>query len=363
MKIIIDARESGTSTGRYVDKLVENLHKLKTDLDFTVLTKPSRVDYMGIIAPKFEIIPSNFKEFTFAEQTGLGRQLNYLKPDLVHFAMTQQPAFYKGSVVTTIHDLTTARFKNPSKNSVLFNSKQVVYRWLIKRVARKSKKIITPSHFVKNDVAQYADIQPDKITAIHEAADTITEHAELFKPLVDKHFIMYLGRPLPHKNLDRLVEAFKLLQAKYPAHKLVLAGKKDVLYQRMEEKIRTEGIQNVVFTGFVSEGQLRWLYENTAAYIFPSLSEGFGLPGLEAMVHGAPVLSSNATCLPEIYGQAAHYFDPMDINDMATKISEVLEDKKLRNKLIENGKKQAAKYSWRQMAEQTLEVYKEALKA
>jgi len=111
----------------------------------------------------------------------------------------------------------------------------------------------------------------------------------------------------------------------------------------------------------VSEGQLRWLYENTAAYIFPSLSEGFGLPGLEAMAHGAPVVSSNATCLPEIYGNAAHYFDPLDINDIANKTNDVLTNSDLRNELIKKGKTQAAKYSWQQMAKQTLEVYKKAL--
>jgi glycosyltransferase involved in cell wall biosynthesis len=113
----------------------------------------------------------------------------------------------------------------------------------------------------------------------------------------------------------------------------------------------------------VSEGQLRWLYENCAAYVFPSLSEGFGLPGLEAMVHGAPVVSSNATCLPEVYGEAAHYFDPLDVDDIASKIGETLDNEALRSNLIKKGKEQAAKYSWRRTAEQTLEVYEKALNA
>jgi glycosyltransferase involved in cell wall biosynthesis len=166
---------------------------------------------------------------------------------------------------------------------------------------------------------------------------------------------------MPHKNLGRLIDAFVVLQKTYPELVLVLAGKKDANYARHEERVRREGIYNVVFTGFVSEGQLRWLYENCAVYVFPSLSEGFGLPGLEAMVHGAPVVSSNATCLPEVYGEAAHYFDPLDTSDMAAKIGEVLYDEALRSNLIKKGKEQAAKYSWRRTAEQTLEVYEKAL--
>ena len=140
-------------------------------------------------------------------------------------------------------------------------------------------------------------------------------------------------------------------------------GKKDANYSRIEADVLKRGIKGVVFTGFASEGQLRWLYENTEAYVFPSLSEGFGLPGLEAMVHGAPVVSSNATCLPEIYGKGAHYFDPLNVGDMENAINSVLTDGKLRKKLIDLGHKQASKYSWKRMAEQTLEVYNKALKS
>ena len=176
-----------------------------------------------------------------------------------------------------------------------------------------------------------------------------------------KQFVMYVGRPSPHKNLERLIQAFKLLKAQHPDLILVLAGKRDANYRRVEAAVETQEIKNVVFTDFVSEGQLRWLYEQTLAYVFPSLSEGFGLPGLEAMLHGAPVVSSNATCLPEVYGEAAHYFDPTDVQAMADAINEVLTDKVLRDALIQKGRLQAAKYSWQRLAGQTLEIYKQAL--
>ncbi len=361
-RIAIDARELRTSTGRYVERLIHYLQQIDKTNDYTVLLKPKDFDGWQPIGDNFNKVVCEYKEFTLGEQLGFFRQLRGLRADLVHFPMAQQPVLYRGKTVTSIMDLTTARFRNPSKNPVIFSFKQLIYKWLVKRIARKSKKIIAISEFVKNDIAEYAQVSKDKITVTYLAADKINEPSQPLTRLVDKQFIMYVGRPQPHKNLRRLIDAFAIIQKNHPNLYLVLAGKKDVLYLQHERYVKKKGLKNVYFTGFVSEGQLRWLYENTAAYIFPSLSEGFGLPGLEAMVHGAPVVSSNATCLPEIYGGAAVYFDPLDVNDMAVKIDEVLDDKKMRQKLIEAGKKQAGKYSWQRMAEQTLQVYKDALK-
>jgi glycosyltransferase involved in cell wall biosynthesis len=172
---------------------------------------------------------------------------------------------------------------------------------------------------------------------------------------------MYVGRPLPHKNLNRLIDAFKLLQQRFPDLHLILVGKKDPLYLTIEERLRKEGITNVFLTGFVTEGQLKWLYQNCRAYTFPSLSEGFGLPALEALRHGAPLVSSNATCSPEIYGDAALYFDPLNVQDMSDKIATMISDDQLRDDYKARGFAQADKYSWRRMAEQTLAVYKKAL--
>ena len=361
-RIIIDARESGTSTGRYVDKLVEYLAKRQPRHEVVVLTKSPRLAYIRSIAPAFEAVASDYKEFTFAEQLGLKSQIEALQPDLVHFNAPQQPVLYRGRVVTTIHDLTTIRFDNPAKNWLVFKLKQLVYRWVVKRVAKKSVKLLAPSRFVRDDVAAYTSVVKSKIVVTYEAADQITAAAEPLEALKNQQFIMYVGRPLPHKNLERLLSAFGRLKQAHPELKLVLAGQRDFLYKQLERKLARHTLDGVIFTGFVSEGALRWLYEHTAAYVFPSLSEGFGLPGLEAMVHGAPVVSSNATCLPEIYGEAAHYFDPLDVGDMAAKIDEVLSDDQLRIRLIKAGAAQAKKYSWAKMAGQTLEVYEQALK-
>jgi len=363
MRIVIDARESGTSTGRYVDKLVEYLHKLKPEHEIIVLTKTPRAKYMREIAPGFKVIESNFREFGFGEQLGLKRQLDKLNPDLVHFAMTQQPVLYKGKAITTIHDLTTIRFDNPAKNKAVFKTKQAVYKKVIKKVAKKSRYLITPSEYVKQDVAQYANIPPGKIAVTYEAADKISAPAQAIPRLEGKQFIMYVGRATPHKNLNRLLDAFVILKKNNPELMMALAGKLDANYRQLEARVtRKRMADSIVFTDRVSEGELKWLYMNTALYVFPSLSEGFGLPGLEAMIHGAPVASSNATCLPEIYGKAAYYFNPKSTFDMASKVSNVLSSSGLRADLIQKGRIQAAKYSWRNTAKHTLDIYEEALK-
>ncbi len=357
-RIVIDARELRTSTGRYIERLLHYLQKIDTENDYVVLLKSKDVAGWVPTNPRFRAVACPYKEFTFEEQLGFKKQLDGLGADLVHFGMVQQPILYKGKVVTTIHDLTTVRFLNPDKNPYVLKAKQQVYKQVIKRAARKSLAVITPSEFVKKDLVDFTGIKSEKVTVTYESADPITEAPEIVSGLEGSKFIMYIGRPTPHKNLERLIESFVLLQKTNPDLKLVLAGKKDANYQRIEQGVVRRGIQNVIFTDFVSEGQLRWLYENCQAYVFPSLSEGFGLPGLEAMIHGAPVVSSNATCLPEIYGEAAHYFDPTDVNAMSKAINEVLTDPALRKQLTDNGKQRTTLYSWHHMATQTLAIYK-----
>lgn len=360
-KIVIDNRESGTTTGRYIDKLVEHLHALQPTYEIVVLAKPHRVEYIRSIAPNFTTTESPFKEFTFEEQFGLKKQLDSLKADLVHFGMVQQPLLYRGRHVTTMHDLTTLRFRNPDKNPVVFVLKQQVYKFLNRTAAHTSKAIITPTEFVKRDIAKFCHVKPDKITVTLESADQLPTPSEPVQTLVDKRFITYNGRPTPHKNLERLIESFAIVKKEQPDLHLALVGKTDANYRRIAERVTQRGIEGVIFTDFISDQQLRWTYENCLAYVCPSLSEGFCLPVVEAIMHGAPVASSNSTCLPEVLGDAAAYFDPRDVSAMADVIKQFAIDPILRETYIEKGRAQAAKYSWRRMAEQTLEVYRQAL--
>lgn len=363
MHIAIDARELRTSSGRYVERLLHYLQLLDSDHEFSVLLKPEDLDDWHPTNSSFTKVACPHKEFSFDEQIGFNRQLGALGADLVHFAFPQQPIRYSGKTVTTIHDLTTLRFYNPDKKRTSFVLKQRIYAQVIRRAVKKSRAVLVPSEFVKQDLVSFARLQPDNITVTYEAADVIQNLPTPLPDLQNSKFIMYVGRPTPHKNLERLIAAYTSLLSQHPDLKLALVGKKDANYMRIAAAVTAKHRDNVVFTDFASEGQLKWLYENCAAYVFPSLSEGFGLPGLEAMVHGAPVVSSDATCLPEIYGDAAHYFDPRNTPAMANAINEVLINDALRTSLIKKGRLQAERYSWHRMAEETLAVYDQALES
>ncbi len=227
---------------------------------------------------------------------------------------------------------------------------------------QKSERIIVPTRFVAKDLADLYPFTRGKTAVTYEASEPpIHQPAE---PLDDikKPFIMHVGSPFPHKNLRHLIKAFELLLTRKPDLTLVLIGKKEFYFKELEQWAKERSsYSSIRFTGFIDDNELKWLYENAAAYVLPSLSEGFGLPGLEAMAHGCPLVSSDATCLPEVYGDAAHYFDPYSLQETAAAIEDVLDDSKLCKKLVLNGHKQVQKYSWQTMAEQTLNVYKEAL--
>jgi glycosyltransferase involved in cell wall biosynthesis len=362
-RIAIDGRElGGSGTGRYVERLLHYLQILDHENDYFVLIRPNYFDKWHPSSKNFTKIKCPHKEFTFAEQLGLLRQIRKLNLDLVHFPMVQQPVLYKGKTATTMNDLTTLHFRNPSKNFVIFTIKRWVYWWVNKVVARKSDALMSFTNFVKEDVSKFADVRKDKITVINLAAEELAGEAEPIAKLKGEDFIMFTGRPLPHKNLYRLIEAFANLRQKHPDLLLAIIGKKDASYNtyiKFMEKLNVG--DSIVFTDYIPDGQLKWALGHTKAYIFPSLSEGFGLPGLEAMHYGAPVISSNATCLPEVYGDAAHYFEPTDVKDIVSKIDDVLSNPKLRENLVEKGKIRVKKYSWQRMAEQTLEVYQKVL--
>ena len=176
---------------------------------------------------------------------------------------------------------------------------------------------------------------------------------------VKKPYLLYVGNAFPHKNLERLIKAFKVILASKPSLKLILVGKIDDFYKSFQILCKKMGIEkNVIFAGRVSDKELKRLYQNALIYVFPSFCEGFGLPGLEAMENGLPVVSSDSSCLPEIYGDAALYFNPQNTEEMVKAILELSNNKELRDELIKRGYKKIKKFSWQKCAQETLEIYK-----
>ena len=174
--------------------------------------------------------------------------------------------------------------------------------------------------------------------------------------------MLYVGNAYPHKNLDRLLDAVKILTTHYslPTTHLTIVCPRDVFSQRLNHQIKERNLTKFVEAkGYLSSGELVTLFEKASAYVFPSLSEGFGIPGLNAMAVGLPVVASDIPVLKEVYGDAALYFNPHEAQDIAAKITKVITDKKTKSDLIKQGREQVKKYSWQKMAKQTLKVYEE----
>lgn len=361
MHIAIDARIINTSTGTYVERLLHYLQKIDTTNRYTILVPTKDLHFFTPTAKNFTVMAADFPNYSFAEQIGFKKLLDQLAPDLVHFCMPQQPILYKGKHVTTVHDLTLLNTYNSDKNWLVFHIKQHVAKYVFKKIAHTSSHIITPTQYVKDEYVRFAGISPQKVTVTYEAADVSLGSIKPYKHPF-KEFILYVGQQSDYKNIRRLGDAHQKLLAKHPNLGLLLVGKKDKAALKNEAYFESKGYRNIHFTGFLPNEQRDWLYTHTNLYVFASLMEGFGLPGLEAISYGAPVASSNATCLPEVYGDAVHYFDPYDTNDMARAIGDVLNDEKLQKELVKKGYQLIKKYSWQRMAKQTHQVYMDALK-
>lgn len=361
-KIVIDGRIINSTTGRYVERLVTYLQEIDRENQYIILVPTKDKDYWKPTADNFSVMAVDYKNYSVGEQVGFCKFLYSLNADLVHFCMPQQPIFYTRPHVTTVHDLTLLKTYNSDKNWFVYHFKQFIGRMIFYVIGHTSKHILTDAAYTKKEYAAFAHIPESKITVAHLAADKLSNTSEPYSALGKTPFIMYVGQQSDYKNIRRLIQTHQALRVLKPNLELVLVGSLSVLAKRNQQWVTEQGFKGVRFTGFVSDGQLAWLYEHCQAYVFPSLMEGFGLPGLEAIVHGAPVISSNATCLPEVYGDAARYFNPLSVQDMAHAVQEVLDDPALRTQLIEAGKLKAREYSWQKMAEQTLRVYRTALK-
>lgn len=354
--IAIDARIINSSTGRYVERLVTYLQDVDTVNEYSILVRAKDEQFWKPRNKNFTVRVAEFDNYSFGEQIGFTRYLNKLKPDLVHFCMPQQPIGYKGKKVTTFHDLTLLKTYNSDKNWLVFKAKQKIGRHVFKKVAETSNHIIAISKFTKNELQQTFPVPDEKISVIYESSD-VSNIAPKKLDIPFKKFILYVGQQSDYKNIKRLGDAHQLLLAKHPDLGLVLAGKKNQAALTNEAYFNSRNYQKIHFTDFIPDDQLSWLYSHAQAYVFPSLMEGFGLPGLESMSYGTPVVSSNATCLPEVYGPAAHYFNPLDTSDMAEAIDQVISNDTIRTRLSKAGYKQIKKYSWKKQAQETHAVY------
>lgn len=368
MKIGIDARfvgPQGTGLGKYTEKLITNLLKVDKKNEYRIFLRKQNWDYLKLTR-NFKKVLADTPWYSLKEQILLPKVISSQNLDLLHVPHFNAPIFYKRKFIVTIHDLIHHHFSETSattKNPLTFKVKRLAYKAVISNAIKRSKKILAPSRFVKNEILKYFKVPESKIVVTYEAAEEeyFTKPTTNYPPPTTQ-YLLYVGNAYPHKNLNRLLDAFKILNTKYKIHdtKLILVCPRNVFSRKLKEEVAKRDLdQTVELKGYLSAGQLSKLFTKSSAYVFPSLSEGFGIPGLNAMASHIPVVSSNIPVLKEVYGEAALYFDPTKPEDIASKIKTILTNSQVRSDLVLKGENQVKKYSWQKMAEETLRVYEE----
>ncbi len=374
MKIAIDGRFYGLENaglGRYTIGLVENLKTLDQKNSYTILLTEKYFQKLSF--PKnWKKIAVSFRHYSLKEQLELPKIINQENPDLVHFLHFNIPITYKGKFVVTIHDLLMHRQKGKEATTLPFLAykiKRLAYHLVFKKAVFGSRKIIVPSNFVKEDLVNYYRIPQKKIEVVYEGVDHFLRSVDAGKKVLNKYqinlpYFIYSGNAYPHKNLKRAVEAIYFLnKASSKRFLFVIVSSRNVFVKRLERMIKSIGGEKYVrLIGFVPDNDLVYLYKNSLGFLYPSLSEGFGLPGLEAMAAGTLVLVSDIPVFHEIYENQAIYFNPYDFSAIEREMRNVVEmDPKKRQKLISSGQKFVKRYSWIKMAKKTLKIYKDVL--
>lgn len=372
MRIGIDARffgSLGKGLGRYTQKLIEHLEKIDTENRYYVFLRRENFEEYQPANPNFEKVLADYQWYSFAEQFGFPLLLRKHKLDLMHFPHFNVPIFYFGRFVITIHDLILLHFPTLRATTLYplwYWVKFRAYKLAIFSAILRGEKVITVSEFTKKDILSEYPIAEHKVAVTYEACEDlpadgpVSTERILTKYGIIKPYLLYVGNAYPHKNLERLLTAFKALLRDKKELNLVLVGKEDYFYARLKEFVAREKIENVRFPGFVTDEELDVVYGDALTYVFPSLYEGFGLPPLEAMSRGIPVVSSRSACMPEILGDSAYFMDGESEEDICKALARVVADEAVRKELIVKGCIQVQKYSWSGMAKQTLEIYQAA---
>ena len=367
MKIGIDCRLwDETGVGRYIRNLVYSLQILdnKNEYVLFVLNRDRQEILKQVQNDNFRIVEADIRWHTLEEQLKLPQILNRGNLDLVHFPYFSAPVFYNRPFVVTIHDLIINHFSTGRASTLpfpIYSLKLLGYKFIMSQAVKKAKKILTVSSATKEEILDHWRVKENKVVVTYEGVDEkVRSSKSKVKSLVKGKYFLYVGNAYPHKNLERLLEAFDGLNSDVG---LVLVGKEDYFYKRLKEKVqRMKLLDKVIFLQNVNDGELASLYKNAIVLVVPSLMEGFGLSALEAMANRCLVLASDIPALYEVCGNAAIYFDPKNSNDIAEKLMKALNLKNLQREEI---KKKAAewlkKFSWRKMAKETLDVYEHAI--
>ncbi len=366
VRIGIDARKlHDFGIGTYIRNLLRHLARIDNQTEFVILCRPEDRETLAAIGENFRPVPESSGNYSIAEQIRIPWALQREGVTLFHAPHYVLPPLVRCTSVVTIHDCIHLMFPQYLPNRVALS----YARASIALAARRATRVMTVSESSKRDILRFVDTQPEKIDVIYNAYDerfAIEPREEDVVRVRERYqlhdeFILYAGNVKPHKNLERLIDALHLLRQRGLDHvKLVLIGDDISKYTALRRAVHKHQLHKYVrFLGYLPEETLAVMYRLASVFVFPSIYEGFGLPPLEAMASGTPVVTSNVSSLPEVAGDAAVLVDPYEPQSIADGIHRVLTDEGLRRDLVRKGIARAGQFSWEQSVRRIHAIYRE----
>ena len=371
MRIGIDARaiyKSLDGIGRYSLNLVRALAKIDKENEY-VIFRNKLFDETIVESPNFREVRTGIPALSLRTGFYLGCLVKKENVDVFHSPFFIAPLWGVNNLVVTVHDLMALTFTGffSGRNFLTSKYAYLFHKYMIPLAISHSRKLIAVSNCTKVDLERLFNLNANRVTVIYEAADPNfrkiedTEMLETYRrnARLPENFILYVGNTKPYKNVFNLLKAFKALCSTWGSeYVLVMAGKKDRFHQTVYQTARElELITNIIFFDNFTEKELPLLYNLAKLFVFPSYYEGFGLPPLEAISCGTPVITSNRASLPEVVGDSAIIVEPDDANGLAKAMERVLTDEGLRKQMSQKGIEQSKIFSWERAAKETLNVY------
>ena len=373
VRVAIDIRPiRDFGVGTYIRNVVRILGRIDETTEYYLLGSRDRVREIGRLPDNFHIVPFTAESTTARGYFGFRQVLHHYRCDLVHIPhLLWTPLHLPCPYVVTVHDVLDFMYRAENGGG----TRRAVHRYCTQYVLNNAARVLAVSQFTKKDIQRLFKIPDAKVEVVYNAIDErfreghasaadrefIAERYQTNYP-----FILYAGRISPHKNVIRIIEAFSALKTeldkdgKLPDLKLIIIGDEVSRHPDLRRAVIKSGVQNDVrFLGFVPIEVLRTFYDVAKVFVVPSLYEGFGLPPLEAMAHGTPVVTSNTSSLPEVVGQGAVLVNPENVFEIMRAIHRVLIDQTLRDKIKERGYEQVQRFSWEDSVRRILRVYQE----
>lgn len=367
MRIAIDARMMSPlqtrGIGRYTEELIRGLIGLHTNDRFVLLVRhPDTSPFLGM--DRVEHIAADVPWYGLSEQYRMPGLLRAAKADVVHVPHWNVPFAFREPFVVTVHDLLLRHephsVKATTRHPMVACVKRWGYRATLRDVMRRASLILTPTRYTAEDVRALYRVPEERLVVTGEGITDLPAPDPARVPT--GRFLFYVGSAYPHKRLDLLLDAWKDVARRYTDLQLVIAGEEDVFMARLVARAKQEGLPRVMFTGLVTDAELAAFYERAEGLVFPSSFEGFGLPPLEALAAGCPVVASDATCLPEILPQGGVFFFRNGDLDGMIRAIDMLQDagKNAKMQAREAGSRVRQTYRWPDVASRTLAAYERA---